>query len=140
MSSDEPLMIGQVANPLEWEHWPECEAFLTPALDLSDESWVSVKKEIAAGDQKVVGVMDGQTLIAAATLRTIVGKAGNILEIFLVGGKDVARWCSPLAQAIEGAGRHAGCVAVRAWGRPGWKSQLWPIGWKTDVWCFEKAL
>lgn len=136
------LVIGQVKEPLQWEHWGEAVAMLDPALALSDETWPSVIRELADGSMQLVGVMTkgGDRLLAAAILRTIISRSGHVLEIFICGGKDFQSWATELAEAITEGARKLGCVAVRTWGRPGWRAVFAPLGWKADIVCFEKAL
>ncbi len=137
---ERPLVIGLVKNPLQWEHWSEAEAMLDPALALSDETWIDVKRALDADTMQLVAVVrEGGDPTAVAIVRTIKTKVGDMIEIFVCGGRHFHEWAIDLANAIEDGARRTGCVGVRTWGRPGWKTIFKPLGWKADVVCFEKV-
>ena len=134
--------IGLIADPLNWPLWPAAKAFLDPALARSDETWADVEEQLAECRAHLAVVMQkgGDPLLAAAVLRTIRAKHGDVTEVFLIGGKQHRRWTRPLSDALVSGARDAGCVGLRAWGRPGWKGILTACGWRSDVLCYERAV
>lgn len=134
------LLIGRIGAPLSWCRWPEAKALLTPALATSDEEWPSVEADLQTGDCQLWAVFDGNLMLAAAVTRIAQTKRGEVVEIYLVGGTDYARWIAPLNDEIEDEARQIGCTAIRAFGRKGWTNILSDLGWKPGAIAYEKAL
>ena len=116
-----PLRIGVIADPHNWTHWEEAEAFLEPARALGGfESVLEPHEELFA-------VLDGDELLAVAT--TWFSVDGNYVEVALVGGRDRHRWLAELDKVIGALARAAGAVRLCAIGRRGWLRELSALGW-----------
>lgn len=134
------LTIGMIRDPLSWVHWPVAKAFLDPALARADETWDQVEADLASNAEQLWAVMDGSSVIAAAVTRIAQTCRGEVVEVYLVGGKDSPRWLAALDAQIEQASRDIGCIAMRAYGRQGWVAPLGKLGWKQSFVAYEKPL
>ena len=134
------LDIGLIPHPLAWDRWPEARALLSPALDLSDETWEAVESQLFEGKADLGAVLKGGDLYAAMVLRTIEGKEGPVTEVFLIAGREYQLWVPRLSSMLAEWSLKSGCVGLRAWGRPGWKRILEREGWTTPVIGFEMDL
>lgn len=137
------LDIGIIADPLNWQFWPVARHMLTPALDLSDETWADVEIQLVDGSAHL-GIIqrggDPDDLLAAMVLRTIVSKQGPVTEVFLIAGRDYQLWTAQLSEMLAIGAREAGCVALRAYGRRGWEPILKRAGWDAPTVCFEMVI
>lgn len=134
------LEISMVLSPLEWERWGEARALLHPALLLSDDNWPDVEKALHADERQLWVVLRGDELMAAALTHLAATREGDICEIHEIGGRDFRLWVKPLSEAIGEAAKKAGCIAMRAIGRFGWREILSENGWKPSYQVYEKAL
>lgn len=134
------LLIGMIRAPLTWEHWPAAKALLHPALELSDEDWPAVERDLTNNDNQLWAVMEGGDLLAAAVTRVALARNGEVAEVYLIGGADFPRWIGELDATIAASAHAIGCVAVRAYGREGWKKPLAALGWKAKAISYEKVL
>jgi hypothetical protein len=130
------LKVGAVADPLQWDRWPEAEALLEPARARGDFP------SCLDPDEALFVVLDGDEMLAAATAWL---STDRFVEVKLVGGRDYRRWLSELNEAIGAAARQAGAVRMVAIGRRGWSKDLKRLGWATcqpveDHWLFERKL
>lgn len=132
--------IGMVADPLAWADWPAAKAMLHPALMAGDEDWPEVERDLASNAKQLWAVLDKGRLIAAAVTRVALTRLGEVAEVYLVGGRDYRRWIKPLNDTIEASARDIGCVAIRAYGRIGWRDILKMMGWKVSFIAYERAL
>jgi hypothetical protein len=139
---DEGLMIGMIADPLTWDRWQEARAYLHPALMESDQDWPEAEADLAKNDTQLWAVMSkgGGQLLAAAVTRIVRARAGEVVEVFLVGGRGFREWIGPLNDVIEMSARQIGCVGMRAYGREGWLPTLKANGWRMSFVGYEKAL
>ncbi len=133
------MQLGQVASPLEWERWPEAKALLDAALRQGDETWASVEAELSAGTMQLVAIVDGPRLIAAGVIRSALTPRGEMLEIVLAAGPDMATWASFGLGALRQGARDAGMTGVRLAGRPGWARIFREAGMKTRYVLMEMA-
>lgn len=135
------LTIGLIADPLQWAGWLRAKDMLVPALELHAE-WPQIEAQLADGTAHLGIVSEGgdQDLLAAMVLRTVATRSGQMIEVLLIGGRDHQRWIAPLSAMLEHGARQAGCVGLRAWGRPGWTPALSRLGWRSDVRCYEKKV
>lgn len=115
------MKIGVVADPLNWDRWPQAEAFLEPARELGGF------KNVIEPDEELFAVLDGDELLAAATAWFSVD--GKYVEVKLVGGKDRRKWLGELDHKIGAMARDAGATRLIAIGRRGWLKELRAIGW-----------
>ncbi|MFT8736590.1 MAG: hypothetical protein ABF760_03910 [Zymomonas mobilis] len=139
------MEIGIVAHPLEWVGWPAARNFLEPALKRSDEDWSNILPELAEGHLQLWAVLqsdnnDCDILYAAAITRIVTTQAGEVAEIHLVGGRDFDLWIADLSEIIAHSAKEIGCIAVRAYGRTGWRRPLAKLGWQEKTVAYEKAL
>jgi hypothetical protein len=134
------LLIGMIHAPLGWELWPSAKAMLHPALMLGDEDWPEVERDLSTNAMQLWAVMEGGDLLAAAVTRVAQARDGKVAEVYLIGGADSRDWLGPLNDQIEESARDIGCIAMRAYGREGWKRQLGAMGWKVRTVAFELAL
>lgn len=134
------LLIGMIHAPLTWEHWPAAKAMLDPALMLGDEDWPAVEASLQANNHQLWAIMEGGDLLAAAITRVALARNGEVAEIFLIGGTDFPRWLSELDATIEASARQIGCVAMRAYGREGWRKPIAALGWRVSSVSYEKTL
>lgn len=116
------MEIGSVPDPLNWERWPEAEAFLEPARKLGGFATV------IDPDEALWVVMDGDELLGCATAWL----QGELCEVKLVGGWDHRRWVKELDQVIGAAAAEAGATMLTAWGRAGWVKTLRAQGWENQ--------
>lgn len=141
------MEIGMIARPLEWAGWPAARDFLEPALQRSDESWADILPELEDGQLQLWAVLQPDSglkkrdiLYAAAVTRIVASREGEIAEIYLVGGRDFEFWLSDLSETIARSAQEIGCIAVRAYGRTGWRRPLGKLGWREKTVAYEKAL
>ncbi|MFT9121484.1 hypothetical protein [Zymomonas mobilis] len=145
------MKIGMIADPLKWLGWPEAKHFLDPALKRSDEIWSDILPELASGSLQLWAVLQTETLsseksdlqeklYAAAVTRIVNSPAGEVAEIYLVGGKDFSLWLAELSEVIARSAREIGCIALRAYGRSGWRRPLALLGWHEKTVAYEKRL
>lgn len=113
-------MIFQVADPLNWDRWPEAEALLEPARARGD-----FETCIEADEALLVVIQDGRIIACATVWHSNEG----FFEVKLVGGTSRELWLTELESVIGEAARQAGAVELRAWGRRGWAKQLAAMGW-----------
>ena len=114
------MNIVQVADPLEWDRWPEAERLLDPARTRGDF------EKCIEPDEALLAVLDGDRLLACAT---IWHSTEGFFEVKLVGGTDRHLWLAEMEQVMGDAERQAGAAELRAWGRRGWAKQLAAMGW-----------
>ena len=139
-STSADLVIGRIGAPLAWSRWAEAKAFLMPALDRSDEEWPEVEAALSTDSMQLWVVLDGDAMKAATVTRIAQTKRGEVVENFLVGGAGMEDWLAPLNDEIAKQAKEIGCVAMRAYGREGWKPSLKALGWKVCAVAYEKAL
>jgi hypothetical protein len=130
------MLIGAVADPLEWDRWPEVESLLEPARARGDFP------SVLEPNEALFVVMDGDELLACATAWLSVD---GYVEVKLVGGRDYRRWLSELDKVIGAAALEAGATRMIAIGRRGWLKSLERLGWAQcqpveDHWLFERKL
>lgn len=113
------MQIGAVPDPLNWEHWPQVEAYLEPARILGDFA------SVIEPDEALWAVMDGGELLGCATAWLGEG----FVEVKLVGGRDHRRWIAQLDKIIGAAAKEAGATWLQAMGRAGWRKSLTALGW-----------
>jgi hypothetical protein len=114
------MRVCQVADPLEWDRWPEAAALLEPARERGGFA------EVIEPDEALLVVIAGDDLLACATVWQ--SKEG-FFEVKLVGGRDYRRWLHQLDEVIGDAARATGATELRAWGRRGWTKILRDMGW-----------
>jgi hypothetical protein len=114
------LIVGSVADPLQWDRWPEAETLLEPARARGEFATV------IEPDEALYVVLDGDDLLACATAWL---STDGFVEVKLVGGRDHGRWLAELNDVIGNAARAAGANELRAWGRRGWAKKLGALGW-----------
>lgn len=129
-------MIGAVADPRQWDRWPEAERLLEPAR--ARGGFPSVLDT----DEVLFAVIDGDDLLAVATAWLSVE---NYVEVKLIGGRDHRRWLGELDKAIGAAAAEAGATRMIGIGRRGWARELKRIGWEElqpveDHWLFQREL
>jgi len=134
------LLIGMIRDPLSWSMWPAAKAFLHPALMQGDENWPEIEASLSADEHQLWAVMEGGDLLAAAVTRVALARDGEIAEVYLVGGHDFERWIGALDATIEESARQIGCVAMRAYGREGWRKTLRGLGWGVNAVAYQKEL
>lgn len=139
-TSPPELLIGMIADPLAWAFWPAAKAMLSPALELGGEDWTRTERDLASSAMQLWAVIEDGILAAATVTRISAGNRGEVVEVFLVGGEGYPRWLAALNGQIEQAAREIGCVAMRAWGRAGWKKPLAELGWSASMMAYEKVL
>lgn len=113
------LSVGAIPDPLNWEHWPQAEAFLEPARKMGNFDTVIDPDEVlwvAMNDDELLGC-------ATAWL------GEGFVEVKLVGGRDYRRWIAELDSIIGAAARQAGAAWLQAMGRAGWRKTLPALGW-----------
>lgn len=115
------MQVGAVADPLEWDRWPEAEALLEPARQRGDFP------SCLEPDELLFAVLDGDELLAAATAWL---SADMYVEIKLIGGRDHRRWLRQLDEAIGAEARAAGATRLIGIGRAGWLRELRRMGWE----------
>jgi hypothetical protein len=130
------LIVGSVPDPLNWDRWPQAEAFLEPAR--ARGGFPSCLEP----DEVLFAVMDGDELLAVATAWL---STDAFVEVKLVGGRDHRRWIRELDQHIGAEASRAGATRLLAIGRRGWLKELKRLGWAKlqsveDHWLFEKQL
>jgi hypothetical protein len=130
------VIIGAVADPRQWDRWPEAEALLEPARKRGD--FPSVLDD----DELLFAVMDGDELLAVATAWL---STDRIVEVKLIGGRDHRRWLKALDEAIGAEARQAGAVRMIGIGRAGWLRELRRMGWERigaveDHWLYARQL
>lgn len=141
------MKIGIIARPLEWVGWPAARNFLEPALLRSDENWSDLLPELEDGQLQLWAVLQTNPqaekpdiLYAAAITRIAMTNKGEIAEIYLLGGRDFNLWLPDLSEMIAQSAKEIGCIAVRAYGRTGWRRPLAKLGWQEKTVAYEKAL
>lgn len=115
------MQIGAVADPLEWDRWPEAKALLEPARQRGDFP------SCLESDELLFAVLDGDDLLAAATAWL---STDGYVEIKLIGGRDYRRWLRALDEAIGAEARAAGATRLIGIGRAGWLKELRRMGWE----------
>jgi hypothetical protein len=133
------LQIGAIADPLNWDRWPEAEALLEPARARGDFA------TCLEPDEALYVVMDGDELLAAATAWLGRSEEETFVEVKLIGGRDHRRWVKQLDDVIGAAARGAGATRLVAIGRAGWAKSLKALGWENmgaaeDHRIFTRAL
>lgn len=134
------FVIGRIGNPLSWDRWPEARALLLPAIERSDENPEAVEAGLADEKLQLWCVLEGEAMRAATVTHIANTKRGEVVEVYLVGGAGMEAWIAPLNDEIEAQSREIGCVALRAYGRKGWRDPLAELGWKSTAVIYEKAL
>jgi hypothetical protein len=113
------MQIGSVPDPLNWERWPEAEAFLEPARKLGGF------ENIIDPDEALWAVMEDGELLGCATAWL----GDGFVEVPLIGGRDAKRWIADLDRIIGAAAKEAGATWMRGMGRRGWTKILCALGW-----------
>lgn len=116
------MQVGWVADPLNWDRWPEAEALL-------EKAWHPSAGPMLDTNYLVWAVLDGDDLLAAATARLT---EDDECEVILVGGRDRHRWLAELDQRIGAAASEAGATRMVACGRRGWVRELGRLGWDSE--------
>lgn len=130
------MIVTPIADPLNWDRWPEAEALLEPAR--ARGGFPSVIEP----DEALFAVMDGDDLMAVATAWLSVEQ---YVEVKLLGGRDYRRWLKTMDDVIGAAARDAGATRLIAIGRGGWVKSLKPLGWERiravdDHWLYARQL
>jgi hypothetical protein len=113
-----------VADPLNWDRWPQAEAFLEPARARGNFA------SVIEPDEELFAVLDHSgELLGAATAWFDTER--RFVEVKLVGGREFRRWIGELNDAIGSAAKEAGATSLCAWGRKGWTPALRALGWDT---------
>jgi hypothetical protein len=116
------MEIGSVPDPLNWECWPQAEAFLEPARRLGGFD------SVIDPDEALWAVIEDGELIGCATAWL----GDGFVEVKLVGGRDHRCWVGKLDDAIGSAAAKAGATLMCAWGRAGWVKTLRALGWDSS--------
>lgn len=130
------MFVGAVSDPLEWDRWPEAEAYLEPARKRGDFP------SCLEPDEALYVVLDGDEMLAAATAWL---STEHYVEVKLLGGRDCRRWLKQLDQRIGVDAKRAGAVRMIGIGRASWTRILRRNGWERcqpvdDHWLFERKL
>jgi hypothetical protein len=130
------VKIGAVADPLNWDRWPEAEALLEPARARGDFA------TCLEPDEALYVVLDGDELLAAATAWL---STDRHVEVKLLGGRKCRRWLKELDERIGADARVAGATRMIGIGRAEWSRILQRNGWVKcqpveDHWLFEREL
>jgi hypothetical protein len=82
-------------------------------------------------------VSDGGQLIAALVTQILNYPRRKVLDVYLVGGKDMNKWADNVWLALKEYGRQNGCTAARGFGREGWVKRLgvpeYDICWSVEL-------
>jgi hypothetical protein len=113
------MEIGSVPDPLNWECWPQAEAFLEPARRLGGFD------SVIDPDEALWAVIEDGELLGCATAWL----GDGFVEVKLVGGRDHRRWVKQLDDMIGAAAKQAGAAWLQAMGRAGWRKSLSALGW-----------
>lgn len=132
----EPLLIGAIINPRQWDKWEEAEAFLEPAR--ARGGFPSVLDD----DELLFAVLEGDDVLAVATAWL---SSDGFVEVKLIGGRDHRRWLRALDELIGAEAAAAGATRMIGIGRAGWSRILQRNGWAKlqsveDHWLFERIL
>jgi hypothetical protein len=133
------VIVGAVADPLQWDRWPEAAALLEPARQRGRF------ESIIEPDEALYVVLDGDELLACATAWLGERDGEKLVEVKLVGGRDYRRWIGELDSVIGAAASQAGAARMVAIGRRGWLKSLERLGWAQcqpveDHLLFERKL
>ena len=124
------------------EFWPDLAPHIKRAADRysRDYSLQEVREAIISGDAILFGVHDGTDFVGAITATTIDYPRRTILLIELVGGTGVKNWYVEAIEALTVLAKAAGCGAIRAEARKGWKMMSNDVGFKEISVTYEKVL
>jgi hypothetical protein len=106
------------------EVWPYAKRHVVAAVErvaLADVSVVMAG--LFAGRSLLWIAIDNAQPFGAGITELVEEKAGKVCVIVAWGSDDQVR-CAPLLETIEQFARDEGCVAVRLYGRPGWRRRL----------------
>lgn len=110
--------FGYVPTPAHGQ-FDKAKAYLTPALDRYGYTWNECQRLIESNHAQL-WMSDEAALVSR--------KDGDVLEIWLVGGKVVNASDRYIA-IIEQAAKQAGMKSMRFTGRKGWIRHLAKWGW-----------
>jgi hypothetical protein len=114
--------IAVVADPLNWDRWPQAEAFLEPARARGNFA------SVIEPDEELFAVFDHSgELLGAATAWFDTER--RFVEVKLVGGREFRRWIGELNDELGRLARLAGAERMVAIGRRGWDKILPRLGW-----------
>lgn len=129
------LQIGILEEPYLYPVWPEIKALLKTAAIVTDSpTWEP--------EHQVWVVIEGKTIIAAATTRLV---EGNEAEMWHIAGHKVRDWLPQLDALICEWAAMNKAKRITCQGRRGWAKLSEPLGWhvyhkSTDCWYYEKVL
>lgn len=130
------MQVGAVADPLNWDRWPEAEALLEPARARGDFA-----RCLDPDEALFVAIEDGELLAAITAWLSTEGYC----EVKLIGGRDHRRWLKQMDETIGAAAKSAGASRLIGIGRKGWGKALRRLGWEQigaveDHFLFARAL
>lgn len=106
--------------------WPKVEPYLISALKRWLPVYFSVDLlEMVKEDKAQLWIITNnkeEKLYGAGLTQIIPYPRAKILNIFLLGGKDMKKWKEKWTDAMEYFGHAQGCEFVQAVGRRGWVS------------------
>lgn len=122
-SDDAVRVIGPLQEDAVRDAWPKVEAYLAAALER--DGWKQgvedVLADVASGQSGFYVVQDFESgdILAAVVCDSVEYPRSTVLNIGLLGGRDLYRWAHLLGW-FEAEAARLGCDTVRISGRPGW--------------------
>lgn len=98
----------------------------------------SVVDGVLTGRAKLIALADEREINSVMALQVVAMPTGQrVLEVILVGGRDVEAW-APFEPQLDAIGLAEGCEKVRTMGRKGWARRL--PHWRLSAIVLERDL
>jgi hypothetical protein len=124
--SDHGAAVKLIAVP-PWqveEVWPYAQRHVEAAVERAGLADVAVVLDSLFARRSLLWLaIDNTAVFGAGITELIDERAGRVCVIVAWGSDDQVR-CAPLLETIEKFARDEDCIAVRLYGRPGWRRRL----------------
>jgi hypothetical protein len=124
--------------------WHIARELLSKGIDRSSGRWnlEYVLAELVLGKQTLWLVREIilSEIVGAATMQISQYPNRRMLAMHFLGGKDLDKWYSEVAETVFEYGRKAGCTAIETIGREGLWKWYKTSGFKKNGICYELEL
>lgn len=121
--------------------WPKVMPFLVEAVKLYAHRYSieDILEQLLTQEQSLWVAYDDE-IIGAVAVKIVEFPKGRVLNIDLVGGKQIEDWYKDMNDTLYRYAKDIGCNLITAYGRPGWKAMAKKQGFKTVTYIFEREV
>lgn len=121
------LLIEVVPLELIDELWPQFKPYLDKVVEVAHGEVLidEVYKRLQSGEEVIVGVFDGATVVGCCVLGISVFETGKkVLQMPYCGGQNMKDWIAEGFELVKQIAKGQDCTHIRGCGRAGWDRVL----------------